>query len=414
MPTSFTITGTISPVWAGAGARMTLGEMGDVFADSNGNYTFNNVPNGTFTVIPSKAGFSFSPTGHPVTINGANATGINFTAVTSGLWSSSFDLGLVAVNMVMLHTGKVLMYSGSFTTSAQERVWDPVDRPFTFVPNPYYNLFCSGHSQLADGRILVVGGYRPPTPRRREREHFRSGDADVVGAAGHGVSALVPDVDDACRTAVPDHVRRADVPDLPCRRARDLRSGHEPVHGPDPARRLGIPYYPFMFVLPDGTIVNAGANEDPAATSTLDLTTGTWTTVDPNVKDGHSAAMYEPGKILKSGTAADSGTVGVAAATTYVLDMTQPAPSWRPVASMAFPRAYHNMTLLPDGNVLVTGGGTALDGYDTSKAVFEAELWSPDHGDLARRWRGSAIPRLYHGDRAAAARRARAGGRKRE
>ena len=49
--------------------------------------------------------------------------------------------------------------------------------------------------------------------------------------------------------------------------------------------------------------------------------------------------MYEPGKILKSGTATDSGAPGNAAATAYVLDMTQPSPAWRQVASMAFPRA---------------------------------------------------------------------------
>src|SRR6266446_3284418 len=87
--------------------------------------------------------------------------------------------------------------------------------------------------------------------------------------------------------------------------------------------------------------------------------------------------MYQPGKILKSGTATDSGTVGDAAATAYVLDATQPSPAWRQVASMAHARAFHNTTLLPDGTVLVTGGGTVLDGYDITKAVFDAELWSP-------------------------------------
>ena len=63
--------------------------------------------------------------------------------------------------------------------------------------------------------------------------------------------------------------------------------------------------------------------------------------------------------------------------------MTKPSPTWRQVASMAFPRAYHNTTLLPDGTVLVTGGGTALDGYDASKAVYEAELWSPETETVA-------------------------------
>ena len=395
VPTSFTVSGTITPAAAGAGARLTLGAQGDVFADSFGNYTFANVPNGTHTLTPAKAGFGFFPTSKVVTINGASATGVNFTATSSGLWSSSFDLGLVAVNMVMMHTGKVLMYSGSYTASATERVWDPATGLLTLVPNPYYNLFCSGHSQLADGRILVVGGYDPNTlgaananifdpvslswtalPNMTYRRWYPSSTTLPDGRA------LISSGAQTCLTCL------ADVPEI-----------FDPATGRFTTMltaRRAIPYYPFMFVLPDGKVVNAGANENTAATSTLDMTTKTWTTVDANVKDGHSAAMYEPGKILKSGTASDSGAFGSAAATAYVIDFTQPSPAWRQVASMAFPRAFHNTTLLPDGTVLVTGGSTALDGYDASKAVHEAELWSPETETwqtLAR----AALPRLYHG-----------------
>jgi hypothetical protein len=62
---------------------------------------------------------------------------------------------------------------------------------------------------------------------------------------------------------------------------------------------------------------------------------------------------------------------------------------------MAHSRAFHNTTLLPDGTVLVTGGGTARDGYDVTKAVKVAELWSP----ATETWQtlsSAAIPRLYH------------------
>ncbi len=62
---------------------------------------------------------------------------------------------------------------------------------------------------------------------------------------------------------------------------------------------------------------------------------------------------------------------------------------------MAFPRSFHNLTVLPDGQVLATGGGVTTDPADFSKAVYEAELWSP----VTRTWttlsRGQ-IPRLYH------------------
>jgi hypothetical protein len=62
---------------------------------------------------------------------------------------------------------------------------------------------------------------------------------------------------------------------------------------------------------------------------------------------------------------------------------------------MAFPRAYHTLTVLPDGDVLVTSGGVTTEGKDVSAAVYEAELWSP----ATETWQTMAamqVPRLYH------------------
>jgi hypothetical protein len=44
---------------------------------------------------------------------------------------------------------------------------------------------------------------------------------------------------------------------------------------------------------------------------------------------------------------------------------------------MHYPRSYHNLTLLPDGTVLASGGETASDGTDLTKAVLPAEIWDP-------------------------------------
>jgi Concanavalin A-like lectin/glucanases superfamily/Galactose oxidase-like, Early set domain/Bacterial Ig domain/Kelch motif len=397
---TWSISGTISPAASGSGASVIIGETSTVTADSSGNYRFPTMTNGTYTLVVTKSGYTFSPAAQFVTVNGANVTGVNFTdntasgPATTGQWGAPFDIGIVAVNTVLMHTGKVLMFSGSFATSAIERVWDPATGGITLVPNPYYNLFCAGQSQLADGRILVVGGY----------------DTSSLGAANANIFDPVTQT----WSALPNMTYRRWYPTsttLPDGRAlvtsgaqscltclADVPEIFDPATNrftTVPTARLAVPYYPFMFVLPSGKVIDAGANEDAVATSALDLTARTWSTVDANVKDGHSAAMYQPGKILKSGTAADSGTAGNAAATAYVLDATQPTAAWRQVASMANRRAFHNTTLLPDGTVLVTGGGTALDGYDISKAVFAAELWSP----ISETWRTlapAAIPRLYH------------------
>jgi len=149
-------------------------------------------------------------------------------------------------------------------------------------------------------------------------------------------------------------------------------------------------------VLPDGRVLVAGTTETTTSTRVLNLSTNTWTTVDSRNLSAYSSAMYLPGKIMKNGTSTDSEGSGPSASTAYVLDMTQANPQWRQIASMSFARAYHVDTILPDGNVLVTGGGRTVVDYDTANAVFQAELWSP----TTEGWTTLAsmhAPRLYHG-----------------
>jgi hypothetical protein len=63
---------------------------------------------------------------------------------------------------------------------------------------------------------------------------------------------------------------------------------------------------------------------------------------------------------------------------------------------MAFPRSFLNLTTLPDGQVLATGGETDKNGDNISNAVYAAELWSPQ----TKTWTTMAsmhTPREYHG-----------------
>ena len=311
-----------------------------------------------------------------------------------GQWGTSFDVGMVAVNMVLMRTGKVLMFSGSYAVSDTERVWDPATGAITLVPNPYYNLFCAGQAQLPDGRILVAGGYDPSSLGAPNANIFDPVSLQWLALPNMAYRRWYPTV-----TTLPDGrmlVTSGGTTCLTC--LVDVPEIFSPVTNTFTqltGSRLTAPYYPFMYVLPDGRVIDAGANERPFETRALDLTTGAWTMIDSVVKDGHSSVMYRPGKILKTGTATDSGANGNAAATAYVLDMTQPDPKWRQVSSMAFPRAFQNSTLLPDGTVLVTGGGTALDGYNVSKGVLSAELWSPSSETWQTLSKG-AYARLYH------------------
>jgi outer membrane protein assembly factor BamB len=155
---------------------------------------------------------------------------------------------------------------------------------------------------------------------------------------------------------------------------------------------LYLPYYPFVFVAPDGRAFAAGPS---ASTYYLDPAgTGRWSS-GPRSQNGEreygSAVMYDAGKIVMMGG-------GGPTASTEVIDLNAGAgAAWRTVAPMAVPRRQLTATLLADGQVLVAGG-TNADGFNTapsSAAVLAAELWNP----ATEQWRTLARMahyRLYH------------------
>ncbi len=65
-----------------------------------------------------------------------------------------------AVHVSLLHTGKVLYYSGfrvAELVQTQTRVWNPKTGEIKH-PNTPSDLFCAGHAFLPDGRLLSTGG----------------------------------------------------------------------------------------------------------------------------------------------------------------------------------------------------------------------------------------------------------------
>ncbi|BBH71517.1 hypothetical protein ACTI_82020 [Actinoplanes sp. OR16] len=69
-----------------------------------------------------------------------------------------------AIHAALLKTGKVLIIAGSGNNrqnfeagTFRTIVWDPRTDGFTDVPTPT-DLFCAGHTFLADGKLLVAGG----------------------------------------------------------------------------------------------------------------------------------------------------------------------------------------------------------------------------------------------------------------
>jgi len=68
------------------------------------------------------------------------------------------------IHAALLRTGKVLLVAGSgndqdnFDAKRYDtRIWDPVKGTIKKVPTPS-DLFCTGHTQLANGNLLIAGG----------------------------------------------------------------------------------------------------------------------------------------------------------------------------------------------------------------------------------------------------------------
>ena len=85
--TTYSISGTVSPVASGAGVTITLTgtASASTLTDASGNFTFAGLANGPYTVAPSKTNFAFSPPQSPLSRSPAsvNLTGVNFTATAT-------------------------------------------------------------------------------------------------------------------------------------------------------------------------------------------------------------------------------------------------------------------------------------------------------------------------------------------
>jgi hypothetical protein len=363
-------------------------------------YTFNvntaRFSNGAHTLTASAWDFANNTaSASPVSVTFSNSN--PGTPAQSGVMSGLFTLPIVSVHSMLLPGPKILMYDGQAANGEVAVVWNPITNAVDWVPEPA-NAFCGGMNQMADGRIFTAGGHIVA--------HNGLAIANIFDPATESWTVLpqmaqprwYPTV-----TALSDGRFIVNSGETNC---ADCDVAIPEIYNPSTnswsqlsSAPFALPYYPYVYQLPDGRVLVAGTQEHPIVSQVLDLNTLTWTPVGGSTAlEGGSSAMYLPNKILKQGTSVDPDVAATpSVATAYVLDMTQTTPTWRQVASMAFPRTYHTTTVLPDGNVLVTGGGTTTGAVDVAHAVAPVELWSP----VTETWTTLAsmsAPRLYHSE----------------
>jgi beta-glucanase (GH16 family) len=82
---SFAISGSITPTAGGSGATVSLSgsSSASTTTSGSGTFSFTGLTNGNYVVTPSLTGYTFTPATQAVTINGANVTGVSFTATVA-------------------------------------------------------------------------------------------------------------------------------------------------------------------------------------------------------------------------------------------------------------------------------------------------------------------------------------------
>jgi len=308
-----------------------------------------------------------------------------------GQWSAVMtSVPIVQVHVHLLPSGKVLSWGGPAEATSSTYTWDPATGAFTVVSAPS-QLFCAGHSFLPDGRLFVAGGHI----------------SDGQGTSGLGLpDTNVFDPATGAWQALPEMARGRWYPTnttLPNGEVLTLAGTDETgANVPIPevwngaawrpltSAALNLPYYPRTFVAPDGRIFYAGEQQQSRY---LDVTgTGSWANGPLRqfgTRDYGSAVMYEPGKILYAG-GGDPPTHSA-----EIIDLNQPNPVWSYTGSMAFARRQMNATLLPTGDVLVTGGTSGSGFNNLAGAVRSAELWQRSTGTWTT-LASSTVVRIYH------------------
>ena len=312
-----------------------------------------------------------------------------------GQWGPVISLPAVAIHSALLPNGKVLLFQGDFAVGGMQYVFDPATGTTVQVPDAAADLFCAGQAVLADGRVLVVGGTGTQGAlgiKDITAFDWRNNSWNVLAPMHHGrwYATATTIADGSVLVNSGSEQNAGDLVGVP-----ELYTPLDNTWRDLTAATHVMPYYPFIYQLPDGRIAHLGGSEVPTPSEVLNLSTNQWSTFDSRDVDGGSIANYAPGKFMKAGSASDSGFSGPSARTAFTLDMNQTGATWQPTGSMTAPRSFLNLTNLPDGTVLATGGGTDKSGYVDGNAVLTAESWDPGTGTWTA-YSAMARPRLYH------------------
>jgi hypothetical protein len=351
-------------------------------------------------------------------------------ACTQGVWQvMPFSSPVRAMHAVVLYNGNVLLAAGSgnnpdaFTAgSFTSAVYQPKTGTFVNLPTPA-DLFCSGHVQLPDGRVLIMGGnkayptatagyeglknsyvFDPSTNSYTRLNDLNAGhwypsatelgNGDVISLGGLG--------EDSSGTVATEYFSH------PQQRWLSLGEAHQTWSF------WGL--YPSMVLMQDGRLFYTGShvfgNGLPGTGASIyDYDAGAVTPVpglqDKDERDQSMSVLLPPAQSQKvltiGGGNIQSNPDGNRL--TDVVDLKQASPTYTPgpllpkgLRADGTPetdtqgKMYVSAVILPDGKVFETGGGL----HNRADPVYEASMYDPDTNTFTGGLATDPVPRTYH------------------
>ena len=344
-----------------------------------------------------------------------------FSAASFGAWSAPIPIEVGGAeipihNAALLRTGKVLLIPSSTDTL----LWDPAGvTPLTLrnsaATGLTADLFCSGHSFLSNGKLLVAGG----------------GGGSPGGASSIQAWKFDPIAETWTKTAVdmthkrwyPTVLTLGDEPGralvisgwtggVPSTAPQmeiysELTDSFTPV-GVSGAvgEKVGPQTYPGLHLLPGGEIFYAPVGFGNCSQSAVPYAAtepsgyfvfsgpsdGSWTNTGINLRTkGMSVLLLQPTypfvRVLTLG-----GGDATQSATAETINLSSLSPTWSEPFTLLQARVHPNAVLLPNGTVFICGG---MEETGMPPTGGPCELYDPATGTLTE-MAEVQYPRHYH------------------
>jgi N-acetylneuraminic acid mutarotase len=297
----------------------------------------------------------------------------------SHVWASAGSIGQAVYGQVasLLPDGRALFAGGTNDTSYYGfgDVYDPAAKTWTQTPVMAHSHAFAAGATLANGDVLVVGGYdggasllTPTVDVYSASAGTWSAGPDLPGEAGRYAMTATTLGDGTVLLAggnsgAPDASAALSTVDI-----------YSTATGWSAAASMQVARFDQAAVLlADGRVLVAGGSDGNgaalASAEIYDPATGQWTLTGNMLSPrfGLTLSMLGNGRVLAVGGYSSATSPALASAEIY--DPTTGA--WSATASLTEGRRYQSATVLADGRVLVAGGhGAGIDSYLASSEVY--------------------------------------------